>query len=280
MITNQVNGTIKYQYKDFQLELSKADDRTKNVKFDCSALTGEVSLSVPNQSGAILTDQSSVVNATGLRTQSGAVAVSASVAPQAGQVLVASAGNEAEWKNLPFNDLDDVEITAPANNQVVVYDSATSKWKNAAVPVQSIPDSYVFRSNASFTQNVGDWWSFPTVTAPYTDKNSDMSDGITFSAPIKGVYQFTVRVDVQCPAPTHLSLTLHNVGTNSSMASVRSNPNAAADSDNNQCTVTLTALAYLEQSESVRVRHTTETGGPTLSCAKAEFQASLVRSTA
>ena len=224
MITVQTQNGLQYQVFDNQLALTKANDRSKKVLFDCSQIDADRTLQVPNHSGVLLTDQSNV-NASGLKSSSTVVNVSNAAAPVAGQVLVATASDAALWKQLPFADLDGVAISSPQNNQVVIYDSNTGKWTNKAVPPPSLPltdltdveisapsdqqvlvyessssqwknmpvpfasyvDCYVKRAVvAEFTDNTAPW-TFPSVIY---DGHNDMSDGSNFTAPVAGMYMF------------------------------------------------------------------------------------------
>jgi hypothetical protein len=61
----------------------------------------------------------------------------------------------------------DVSITAPANNQVLTYDSGSSKWVNQAAP--SAPVSSVFGRTGSVVAQSGDYTAAQVGALPSTD---------------------------------------------------------------------------------------------------------------
>jgi len=53
-----------------------------------------------------------------------------------GETLKAEEWNQPH--DAPLSALDDVEITTPANGEVLTYESATAKWKNKPAPVGAV----------------------------------------------------------------------------------------------------------------------------------------------
>ncbi|HEY8998952.1 MAG TPA: glycosyl hydrolase family 28-related protein [Candidatus Saccharimonadales bacterium] len=110
--------------------------------------------------------------------------VSVSGTPSSGQAIVASSGTAAAWAALPsapvtsvnsqtgavvlhVGDLADTSISSPANNQVLTYNSTTSKWTNAAAA--STPVSSVFGRTGAVSAQSGDYTAAQVGALPGTD---------------------------------------------------------------------------------------------------------------
>lgn len=252
MITQPINGDVQYLFKDYQLELTKADDRSKKIKFDCSTVPAEVTLNMPAESGTVLTDNSTL-NASGLKTQGTTVDVSGSSSAQADQVLVATSAAAASWKKLQVGQLDKVSLGTLADNEVLVYEQSTDSWKNKAVPLPAVVNSYVERvTSSAFQTTLAAPWSFGTSNVDY---NNDMTDSAHFKAPVTGKYYLEVRANLRLPAPTDVSINFRD-GANNLITWKRCNPNPLAPSGATFVQETLSTVAYLNQNATVQVDST------------------------
>jgi hypothetical protein len=59
---------------------------------------------------------------------------------------------DTAFGNIDINDLHDVDITSPTNNDVLNYDSATGTWKNTDAPNVRVMEAIIFQTPKSFTE--------------------------------------------------------------------------------------------------------------------------------
>ena len=91
-----------------------------------------------------LTDATNTITANGLRSATTTVSVSSATAPSSGQVLTATGSTTATWQTPTTGGTSlaglttDVTISAPANTQVLTYNSSSSKWINQTVPQRNL----------------------------------------------------------------------------------------------------------------------------------------------
>lgn len=88
--------------------------------------------------------------------------------------------------------LDDVTITSPANGQTLIYDSATSQWKNGTI----IGGGNISLNGTVYKPVNG------VITLPVTSNNKSFNEGITYTKS-NGITKIGNRLDFYDPATTN-----------------------------------------------------------------------------
>jgi len=154
------------------------------------ALTGNAS-TVTN--GVYTTDTGSVTNAM--------LAGSITTNKITGLATVATSGSYADLSNKPtltsaLSALTDVVITTPANQQVLVYNTSTSKWINSSVniPYFVLSGATTVYINQVVTYTVNDYDAFSTYSVSVTAGSATiLGDTITFTTPsVSGTVTMTI----------------------------------------------------------------------------------------
>lgn len=136
MLSTANSGTIKMSFNTNQIEVTDSSDATKKMNFNCASVNPAttVTLTVPAQNGTILTNNSTQIDATHLKSATTSVSVNTST-PSAGQILTAISDSVATWQNAgtgsapPFND-----------NVALLQDSADTS-KKLIIDINNVPSS-------------------------------------------------------------------------------------------------------------------------------------------